>query len=309
LLLKQTIQSVVQQSYEDWEIIIVDDGSDELEWKKIVDYSSEKVRVLQRKDGLKGPSRCRNLGASVAAGKYLLFLDSDDLLAEFCLAQRVSQMQGNDTAGMCIFLMKEFHTSPGDSSNIYNTVVPEHRWSAAFLANCNPWNVTCPLWTKSFFQKIGGFNERLFFMEDPEIHLRAINQKGAIIKLCYHLPADSYYRVNHIDHTKGDFWYNSIFYRLQFYKILLENQGSLLNTYRTDVKKGVYQLVKTFLYHRKNQFPELFNELVQWMKKSGLFSAIEIARIYCLTIVGNYNSPVLKKLKVKGICYSLLPRS
>lgn len=81
--LPQTVDSVVAQTYEDWEIIIVNDGS--------TDNTSEVVQELRHKYGQdriipidqsnKGPSVARNVGIRAAHGKYILPLDADDILA------------------------------------------------------------------------------------------------------------------------------------------------------------------------------------------------------------------------------------
>ncbi|MFM7832340.1 MAG: glycosyltransferase family A protein, partial [Planctomycetaceae bacterium] len=87
-LLQQTLLSLQQQSFTDWEAIVVDDGSAPPVWTQLQQLQSERVRVLRREDGVKGPSRCRNLGLNAARGEFVLFLDSDDLLGSDCLRAR-----------------------------------------------------------------------------------------------------------------------------------------------------------------------------------------------------------------------------
>lgn len=309
-LLQETINSVIEQTYKNWEIIIVDDGSDEAEFAKIKEYDNEQnIKVVQRVNGIKGPSSCRNLGVKIAKGEYLLFLDSDDLLAPFCLQQRVERMEKADTVQLGIFKMLEFNKKPGDSNTVFNKDIAVSDMSGSFIRNENPWNVTCPIWRKNFFENVGGFDEEMFFMEDPEIHLRAINDPNGKIKFYYNYPADCYYRIHHMDDTKQDFWYNSIYYRLLFYKkIITKNyHESFVLENADNIKKGIYSLIKVFLYSRKNQFPKLYDDLISLLKESKLFSLLEIMRIVTLLSVGNAQSLLLKKLKLKGVCYKLLP--
>ncbi|MEO6838767.1 MAG: glycosyltransferase family A protein [Ginsengibacter sp.] len=308
-LLKQTIDSVNQQTYKNWELIIVDDGSDDAELEKIREYANAKnIKVLQRSGGIKGPSSCRNQGVKISSGEYLLFLDSDDLLAPFCIEQRIAAMTSSKQTNMGIFVMENFKDYPGDTRTNFNINTSLENSVSLFLQNNNPWNVTCPIWKKDFFEKVGGFDEELLFMEDPELHLRAINYPGAEIKTFYDHPADCYYRINHIDDTKKGFYYNSIFYRILFYKKILEKYNNDFITNNTHyIKKGIYALIKTFLYSRKNQFPGLYNDLKKLMKESTLFSLYEIRKISFLVDLGNTESGFLKKMKVRGICYQLLP--
>ena len=83
-LLQQAIDSVKAQTYPDWEILVVDDKSDNRVYSDLQTLASEKIQIFQRRDEPKGPSACRNIGAEKAKGKYLIFLDSDDMLMLFC---------------------------------------------------------------------------------------------------------------------------------------------------------------------------------------------------------------------------------
>ncbi len=308
-LLQQTINSVKAQTYTNWEIIIVDDGSDATEWERLKRYEEEKIKIYQREDGLKGPSRCRNTGVSNSKGAYLIFLDSDDLLADFCLEQRVGEIEKEDDAGMAVFLMETFDSYPGDTKTRFNIDAPFSKLAGLFIQNRNPWNVTCPIWKKEFFEQTGGFDESFLFMEDPDLHLRALYLKNRKIKICYDKPADCYYRINHIDDTKESFWYHSIYYRIAFYKKITSGlySNDFVISHQQDIKTGIFHLIKTFLYSRKNEFPGLYADLFNWMKESNLFSKFEMSKLRFLIERGNSNSAILRQLKIKGICYKLLP--
>jgi glycosyltransferase involved in cell wall biosynthesis len=308
VLLKETLASVAAQTFSDWEVIIVDDGSDVEELAIVREYCSDKIRLLQRSSELKGPSACRNIGAKKAEGNYLFFLDSDDLLKPFCLAQRTAIMDADSSLNMAIFLMETFNNYPGDTKKNFNIHVPVGESLPLFLQNNNPWNVTCPIWRKDFFYKVNGFDEAFLFMEDPELHIRALNYPAVNIKIFYNYPADSYYRIHHIDNTKSSFNYNSIYYRILFYKkILATYEMEFVKKNRQAIKNGIYNLVKTFLYSRKNEFQDLYLQFSDFINASGLFSFAEQKRLLFLINIGNRQSWLSKKLHLKGICYKLLP--
>lgn len=307
-LLAETLASVRAQTYSNWEVIIVDDGSDQEEWERLQRLRDDKIIIKQRTGGLKGPSGCRNIGVSDAQGGYLLFLDSDDLLAPFCLEQRMSAMQQHPDLDLGIFLMEEFTTTPGDSGKIFNSDAPPSTWMHAFLGNQNPWAVTCPIWKRSFFHQIEGFDEKFLFMEDPDIHLRAI-LAGGKIKTFYTNPADCFYRIGYPDATKSLFWYNSILYRIAFYAKVLQNPSLPISepSIRASIRKGIHQLIKVFLYHRKNDFPELYARFTKLLGDKRVFSAMDAQRLRSLIEFGNSNSALAKMLHAKGLCYRLLP--
>jgi GT2 family glycosyltransferase len=75
-LLRQALESVFQQEFRDFEVIVVDDGSTE-DVSPIVEQYRDRVTFLRQENG--GPGAARNAGARHAAGAYLAFLDSDDV--------------------------------------------------------------------------------------------------------------------------------------------------------------------------------------------------------------------------------------
>jgi len=75
-ILDSAIQSVLSQSFQDYEILIVDDGSTDDTADAVRQYG-EKIRYIYQEN--QGPGAARNKGISVATGEYVVFLDSDDL--------------------------------------------------------------------------------------------------------------------------------------------------------------------------------------------------------------------------------------
>src|ERR1044071_9472053 len=77
-IVEQTIQSVLRQSYRDYELIIVDDGSTDNTEEVIKNISDEKISYYKIKNSERGAAR--NFGVKKAKNDYVAFLDSDDLL-------------------------------------------------------------------------------------------------------------------------------------------------------------------------------------------------------------------------------------
>ena len=82
VLLAQAIDSVLQQTMDDFEIVVVDDGSTDDTSERITSCG-EKVRYFPTRNG--GPAHARNIGMRMARGEYIAFLDSDDLYYPFKL--------------------------------------------------------------------------------------------------------------------------------------------------------------------------------------------------------------------------------
>ncbi len=96
-LLKETVASVYAQTFEDWELIIVDDGSEDDTWTWLQGHNDERVRKIRLE---KNPGVCvaRNTGLQAAKGKYIQYLDDDDLLIESALQTHVEALEKHPTA-------------------------------------------------------------------------------------------------------------------------------------------------------------------------------------------------------------------
>ena len=80
--LKRSIPSIINQSLEPLEIIIIDDGSNDNEAEKIVQSYSDQthIPIVFKKKNNGGPSSARNFGLQLAKGQFILFIDVDDEL-------------------------------------------------------------------------------------------------------------------------------------------------------------------------------------------------------------------------------------
>jgi len=94
-----TINSVLTQNFPQYEIIVVNDGSlDTPELERALRPYSAKIRYVQQKNG--GPSNARNTGIRLAQGKYVAFLDSDDIWLPQHLANQVGFLQRDPSLGL-----------------------------------------------------------------------------------------------------------------------------------------------------------------------------------------------------------------
>lgn len=173
-LLCAAVKSVMASTEQQFEIIIVDDGSSTEDWRAVQVLADERTKVLQRADGIRGPSRCRNLGLAEAKGKYVIFLDSDDLLAPWCIEKRLSQAGQAPEADFWVFPVLLFRESPGDMDQLWNALTGERDPAERFVRSDPPWHTSSPLWKRQPLQRIGGFNEAVFYGDDSDLHLRAL---------------------------------------------------------------------------------------------------------------------------------------
>ena len=107
--IRQTMEMVQAQTYTDWELILVDDGSKDESCKRIEDYLKEKpderIRLI-KKEKNEGAALTRNRGIKEAKGRYIAFLDADDVWLNHKLQRQMEFMEEMD-AGF-VFSAYEF---------------------------------------------------------------------------------------------------------------------------------------------------------------------------------------------------------
>lgn len=100
--LAQTIESVLRQTYAEWELILIDDGSEDDSLKIALSYEAKDNRIkVIRKANNTGMAEAINSGCSEACGQYIAFLDSDDIWLPEKLENQVRFMWDKDCAISC----------------------------------------------------------------------------------------------------------------------------------------------------------------------------------------------------------------
>lgn len=171
-LIERAIKSVLNQTYRDFELIIVDDGSTDNTAKVVKSFNDGRIKYIKQQKN-KGGSAVRNIGIKAASGKYIAFLDSDDewlsnkLNKQIDCLAKCSDLVGavycshyiqDDSLGY----MRKASLSELKRGNIYNFLL-------------NGW---CPSSTSFFmlavriFEKSGLFDESLLSFQDYDLWIR-----------------------------------------------------------------------------------------------------------------------------------------
>jgi len=246
--LKDTICSVFNQSYEDWEIIIIDDGSTDESRMVVNEFSSEKVHFIQRPASRKkGGNTCRNIGIENAKGEYLVFLDSDDLLASYCIERRVAYMKEHPNLDFAVFNTYKFIGNI-ENSTLHTKLNTDDPLPSFLGLNCL-WQTTSPIWKKTFVNKIG-FNEDFQRLQDPEMVIRALSYPNVKFEIVTNSLPDAYYRIS-IKRSKENKKRNiSTNYNKSFIQFIEEFYplSSTNNNFDLAKKSLFYQLTQNHIY-------------------------------------------------------------
>ncbi len=255
--LGETLRSVVNQSFKDFELIVVDDGSIDNTSQVMQSFPSAQYFAMEKNCGV---SKARNLGLDYAKGEFICFLDSDDLWDERKLEVQLHWMKNNIDSQVCytneIWIRNGVRVNPMNKHRKYTGDIFRH-----CLALCivSPSSV---MLRKGLFDEVGNFDESLPACEDYDLWLRVA------VEYAFHFIEEPLIikRGGHADQLSRKYWGMDRF-RVSALKKLLD-QTSLdnekLQLTRSALVKKCAVLVKGFAKrgHKKEEFfyQELINQ-------------------------------------------------
>ena len=165
--IKEAIDSVLAQSFIDFELIVVDDGSTD-DTSEILDSYRDDIKVLSQENN--GVSAARNRGVATASGIFIAFLDSDDLWLPEKLSSQVDFFNSNPDALICqteeIWVRKNMRVNPKKRH--------KKPWGMIFEPSLDLCLVSpsAVMIKRSLFEEVGVFDETLPACEDYDLWLR-----------------------------------------------------------------------------------------------------------------------------------------
>jgi len=166
-MLREAVQSVQAQTLEGWELIVVDDGSDDGTWTWL--QGQPCIRALQHAARL-GPSAARNRGAEQARSAYVAFLDDDDLFRPTKLALQRAQLDSDPSLALCH--SNEIWIRGGREQR---QLAKHEKRGGWIFEHCLPMCRISPsaaMLRRDLLLEAGGFDETLEVAEDYELWLR-----------------------------------------------------------------------------------------------------------------------------------------
>jgi len=166
-ILKEAIDSVLSQEYTDFEIIVVDDGSNDATAALLSAYGDQITTIYQ---GNSGVSAARNAGILMAKGKYVAFLDSDDMWLPEKLSCQVDFFQSHAEAVICqtdeIWIRNGVRVNPKNRHKKPSGMIFEPSLQLCLVSP------SAVMIKKSLFDAVGLFNEAFPACEDYDLWLR-----------------------------------------------------------------------------------------------------------------------------------------
>lgn len=175
--LKKALVSVLGQTYDDFEIIVVDDGLEKRADKIVNDFHDNRIKYIQHKEG-RGGSVARNTGIKMAQGEYVAFLDDDDEWFKNKLEQQVKLLEASDDkVGFCYTGVER----KVDDKIIINKVFSgEINYFEIALRHFKGALTSTLLVKKEVFKRCGLFDEDLPSHQEAELIIRFSKEYKAI---------------------------------------------------------------------------------------------------------------------------------
>ena len=168
--IESTIQSVLKQSYQNFEIIVVDDGSTDNSVDYVKTYNDKRIRLIPKENG--GVSSARNEGIRQAQYEYIAFLDADDLWKPTYLEELVKLITDFPEASLWgtgyEFLINNTSSRAEKSLPDNFRGIIQNPWSSVAHSYCT----TTSCCRRQSLLTIGMFDERISYGEDIDVWWR-----------------------------------------------------------------------------------------------------------------------------------------
>lgn len=264
----KSIESVINQTYGDWELLLIDDGSSDNSYEIIKNYekNDERIKGFHQENG--GPGRARNLGISKISGDYVLFIDSDDYYENNLLELVNNKIHDTHADLIYISMINE-----DDKCNIKNIIdvgkfngYTKKDYLDMEIMGVLPWGPCSKIVKKEIAEKTKFSN--LAVGEEIIYSYELINRSDNIIFL--DVPLYHYVHNENGQHTKGgnDPWHDVVNIMTKYLKEndyymnhvdavkCLSLKGLLISVYRISVNNNI----KTSILMIKEKHTEYLND-------------------------------------------------
>lgn len=190
LYIEKMVESIVAQTYQNWELIIVDDNSTDRGCDIVRTFSERYENIIlyiKNTNERKGANSSRNIGCKLSSGDYIVFFDADDIITSYCLSQRVAFMENNLNLDFSVFPAIGFKKSAFDLSVNFGYKQESVNLSL-FLSGLLPFAVWTNIYKKSsLIDNEVWWDENLPCLQDTDFNILAL-QKGLKYKFANSAP-------------------------------------------------------------------------------------------------------------------------
>lgn len=278
--IKEMLDSIIIQTFQDWQVFCIDDQSTDNTIKVIEDYSRKDNRIncILRSRLPKGAQTCRNIGLEYAKrAKYVVFFDADDLIAPYCLEQRVNYMEVHPNLDFGIFPAKTFIDNPWEGNGscygfpfFDDTLGAMLNWTLPIVGWTNIYRIS------SLIDNNIKWDTRILSMQDSDFNIQVL-LKGMSYDYAIKANAkiDYFYRKGHNSNTTSSNIFNQEHFISHLYfldKITKQLSAKQKKYYRSNLNRYFYSFAKIIKSDAKS-YDNLMH--LDWVK-SNIFFYIQL---------------------------------
>lgn len=252
--LKESIDSIISQSFLDWELILVNDCSSDRSFEIMKEYNDSRIRIINNETNQKLP-RSLNIGFNHASGRYFTWTSDDNWFGEKALEHMVLFLEKNPRYAM-VYCSMYFIDSDGEIEGTFSEGTGKLYYNDVVGG--------CFLYRREAAEKTGEYDEDMILVEDYDYWLR-INAQYEI----YHLESFEYYYRRHkgsLTQTKTNL------INKQLYRLRLRELPFLLSKIAPEEKVCLFI---DMIFQDKKRYVELKNtfwqgelpENLQWIER------------------------------------------
>lgn len=201
--IRQAIESVLHQSFQDFELLIIDDGSTDNSKEIIEDYADHsQIKVIYQQN--KGLNITNNIALRLSTGQYIMRLDADDYLMDSALEKMINRLEEDETLGL---VFPDYYLV--DQHNTITAEVQRHDFGKEVGLLDLPAHGACTMIRNQCLKAVGGYDESYSCQDGYELWIKFITR----------------FKVSNIKEP--------LFYYRRHGDNLTTNEGRILDTRRT----------------------------------------------------------------------------
>ncbi|NTW10442.1 MAG: glycosyltransferase [Chlorobiaceae bacterium] len=172
--IRDAVESVLAQSYPNWELLIIDDGSQDNTREIIASYEDKRISYSYEANN-KGAASARNNVLACASGEFICYLDSDNTLEKDFILIMANELKSNPELDLAYCAQRAFSCEKNLERETFIRFAPFHR---PMLENNNYIDIGVIMHRKNLTKKYGGFDPAIQRLEDWELLLRYTEEKN-----------------------------------------------------------------------------------------------------------------------------------
>lgn len=190
-IISKAIDSVLRQSFQDFELIVVDDGSADNTRDVVNKYSDKRIKYI-KSDINTGASGARNIGLKQSSGELIAYLDSDNLWYERYLENMINSFDKDTVmvySGQNLILLG----GAKDNLKVLGMRTRNEKYDPYKMTKGNYIDINCVIHKRNVLDELGYFDESLKTLEDWDLFVRIV------IKYPF--------KVKHLDQVLGEYYF------------------------------------------------------------------------------------------------------